>query len=152
MKLQKSNRPQETHKLEMEWRYQLVLFKGVRISMFLAATLAPSRLKQNLRHSQNTAYLAYTKTTTNCVFQKRLLPCLGLVLQNQLALLTNSLICFVFSSRRWVQEELTHVWQYKHLSKILSKTSDPGKLRPKFSVCPSKWHVQQIYHICFLII
>lgn len=67
----KSNRPQETHKLEMEWRYQLVLFKGVRISMFLAATLAPSRLKQNLRHIVKIQLTCHTQRRRRTVCSRK---------------------------------------------------------------------------------
>lgn len=99
----------DTHELEMEWRYQLARIKGVRISVLSSYTGTKQTQTKLRAHRQNTAFTWHTqKRRWTLCFKKRLLPCLGLVLQNQLALLTNSLL------RKWVQEELTCVWQYQH--------------------------------------
>lgn len=143
-----SNRPQEKHKLEMEWRYQLVLFLAVRISTVSAATVAASGLKQNLRHVIKKRLTWHTKETANWMFWKRLLSCLWVELQNQLALLKNS--PYFFLRRWWVQEKLTHVRQHNHLSKIWSGTDAPSILRPKiFSLSFQIMHTTGLSHSLF---
>lgn len=145
----KSKGPQETY-INLKWNEDTnwLSLKALR-SVFLAATLAPSRPKQNLQHIVKIQLSPgiHIKEDELHVLKK-----VTTMLRTGTTESTCTLHKLTIFLRRWVQEVLTHGWQCKHICTIRSRTADPSKLRPKFSVYPSKLHIPRIYHICFLII
>lgn len=145
----KSKGPQETY-INLKWNEDTnwLSLKALG-SVFLAATLAPSRPKQNLRHIVKIQLLPGIHIKEDKLYVLKKATTMLRTGTTESTCTPHKLTIFL---RRWVQEELTHVWQYNHISTIRSRTADPSKLRPKFSVYPSKLHIPHIYHICFLII